>query len=215
MFDIDRRKASILVDVLIVVFVVYGILNIQLRIIDTEYKGSGLHPLMMFTTWANIFAASGAAASIYCTLKEIDIPKALAVLKTLAVASLTLMMVVVLLVLVPANGWIVALDYGGILFLHLVVPILVIADYLYLGDLVPLGKRELAMTLIPVILYTIAILIILVADGDDSLAPYPFLRIHSQPLYVSAIWMVVVHSFMLLASFAYHRLASRTNPSLR
>ncbi len=99
-------------------------------------------------------------------------------------------MLVVIFVLVPSLGWHVLFDLGGMIFLHLLVPLLVIVDFLYLSDMDAFSKKDVLYSLIPMAIYAIGIITVLLFAGNDDLAPYPFLRVHSQPLFATILWLV-------------------------
>ena len=58
---------------------------------------------------------------------------------------LTMSFLVIVLVIAPMKGWAMLFDLGGMLFLHLVVPILGVLDFLFLADMYPLEKKDVVI----------------------------------------------------------------------
>ncbi len=212
MAEFDIKKCAIIVNALIVVFVAYSILNLFLKIVVTTEFATMQHPLLYYTNWSNIFAAIASACYIYCIYKGIKLPKAVAVLKLASVMMLTVTFLVVIAVLCPTFGWAVLYDLGGMLFLHFLVPVLAVVDILFLADIEPFEKMDSVYAVIPMALYAVGILSLLIIVGNDSLAPYPFLKIHTQPIYESVIWFFVLFGMGIGLSYLYTKLVNKYNP---
>jgi hypothetical protein len=71
------------------------------------------------------------------------------------------------------------------------------------------------LSVLPMLLYAIGIVAVLLIAGNDDLAPYPFLRIHSQPVYVTILWFAGIAAVGFALSYGYSRLVRRTNPNLK
>lgn len=209
------RERTILVDSLIILFVAYAFINSVFKLFTQTDFGSTVNFLLYYTNWSNILGMVGAAASLYCLFKGIRIPKALAIIKAAAVTMLTVTLLVVIVVLVPQFGSIVLFDLGGMIFLHLFVPILVIIDYLFLSDMDALSTKDVLYSLLPTLIYGIGIITILIIAGNDDLAPYPFFHIHSQPVYVTILWMIGLMALAFGISYGYSRLGRKTNLAMK
>ena len=209
------RERTMLVDSLIIVFVLYSFSNFLIFNADPSDFGSRSKFLLYYTNWSNILGLVCAIGSLYCLFKGIRIPKVLAILKAAAVLMLTVTMLVVIFVLAPQFGWRVLFDLGGMIFLHLIVPLLAITDYLFLSDMDALDRRDVLCSLIPMAIYAVGILTVLIIAGNDDLAPYPFLRIHSQPVYVTILWLAGLLLLALGISGGLAKLAQRTNPAMQ
>ena len=211
----DTRERAILVDSLIVVFVVYAFTSQILNLVGNNGFATATNFFLYYTNWSNILGIVGAIASLYCIHKGIRIPKALAIFKLAAVLMLTVTMLVVIFVLAPSLGWYVLFDLGGMIFLHLLVPLLAIVDFLYLSDMDALGRKDVLYSLIPMLIYAIGIITVLLIAGNDDLAPYPFLRIHSQPLFATILWLVGLALLAFGIAYGYSRLVTKTNPAVK
>ena len=120
-----------------------------------------------------------------------------------SVMMLTMSFLVIMLVIAPMKGWAMLFDLGGMLFLHLEVPILGVLDFLFLADMYPLEKKDVVISLTPMMLYAAIVLLTLIIAGNDDLAPYTFMRIHSQPVYETVLWMVGLFALGYALSYGF------------
>ena len=208
------RERTILINSLIIIFVVYSLTNMIFQYVKTIEFAVSLNVLLYYTNWSNILAAVAAACSLYCVFKGVKLPKPIAILKLASLMMLTVTFLVVVFVLCPQMGWNILYDIGGMIFLHFIVPVLALIDYLYNVDINAPGKRDAIYAVIPMMIYAIGIITILLIAGNDDLAPYPFLRIHSQPVYVTILWLVGLAGLGFALSYGYTKLIMRTNPNL-
>jgi len=211
MVGTDNRKPAIVVNSLIIIFVAYSMLNLVFQFVKVVDFGTFLHPLLYYTNWSNILSAAAAACYLFCIFKGVRMPKAIAVLKLASVMMLTVTFLVVVFILCPQLGWAILYDVGGMIFLHLIVPVLAVIDILLLADIDEFGRRDVFLAVMPMICYAIGIVIILLVTGSDDLAPYPFLRIHSQPVYETVLWFIGLFLLGLGLSYMYSRLVKRFN----
>ncbi len=209
------RERTILVNSLIIIGVVYAFTNLVFQFVKTIDFPISVNPLLYFTNWSNILAVVAAVCALYCVFKGNKLPRSVAVLKLSSLLMLTVTFLVVLFVLGPIKGWELLFDPGGLLFLHCIVPILSLIDYLYNVEIDPPEKRDVMLSVLPMLLYAIGIVAVLLIAGNDDLAPYPFLRIHSQPVYVTILWFAGIAVVGFALSYGYSRLVRRTNPNLK
>lgn len=74
--------------------------------------------------------------------------------------------------------------------------------------------REMLMSLIPMLLYAVGVMAVLIVAGNDDLAPYPFLEIHSQPVWMTALWIAALTVMAFVISKMYVVLGRRFNPHM-
>jgi len=208
-------RYSIAVNVTIIILVVYMTVNVMFRIVDVVDYAASQDIYLFFTNWSNYLAAVLSIGTLYCIHKGIRSPRILLVLKLAAVMMLTITMVVVAFVMVPYQGWTILLNPEGSLMAHLINPILAIVDFLYLSDMEAMGKKEAVLSTIPMLLYMVFIVVFLIIAGNDDLAPYPFLRIHSQSVLTTLLVSIGVFVIGFVVSFVYTKVVRRTNPNLR
>jgi len=208
-------RYSIAVNVTIIILVVYMTVNVMFRIVDVVDYAASQDIYLFFTNWSNYLAAVLSIGTLYCIHKGIRSPRILLVLKLAAVMMLTITMVVVAFVLVPYQGWTILLSPEGSLMAHLINPILAIVDFLYLSDMEAMGKKEAVLSTIPMLLYMVFIVVFLIIAGNDDLAPYPFLRIHSQSVLTTLLVGAGMFVTGFVVSYVYTKVVRRTNPNLR
>jgi len=208
-------RYSIAVNVTIIVLVLYMTVNVMFRIVDVVDYEASQDIYLFFTNWSNYLAAIVSVGTLYCIHKGIRSPHILLVLKLAAVMMLTITLVVAAFVLVPYQGWTLLLNPEGSLMAHLINPILAIVDFLYLSDMEAMGMKEAILSTIPMLLYMVFIVVFLIIAGNDDLAPYPFLRIHSQSVLTTLLVGAGVLITGFVVSYVYTKVVRRTNPNLR
>ena len=215
MADARIVRYSIAVNVTIIVLVLYMTVNVMFRIVDVVDYEASQDVYLFFTNWSNYLAAIVSVGTLYCIHKGIRSPHILLVLKLAAVMMLTITLVVVTFVLVPYQGWTLLLNPEGSLMAHLINPILAIVDFLYLSDMEAMGKKEAILSTVPMLLYMVFIVVFLIIAGNDDLAPYPFLKIHSQSVLTTLLVGIGVFVTGFVVSYIYTKVVRRTNPNLR
>lgn len=130
--------------------------------------------------------------------------RAAAWLKYLAACMTTVTFLVVVCILVPMQG-IEMLYSGNFLYFHLICPLLQLFSFLFF-DPVHIEKKKAFPGVLPTLLYaavTVLCNLLGVLEG-----PYPFLMVRSQPVWLSAVWCVVILGLSYL--IAYLLLACKT-----
>ena len=149
---------------------------------------NGWGQFILYTKLSNYFLLATTMAHLYYLLKKEPVPKAVNRVKYIATCTTTVTFVVAVAVLLPMykRPYITFLN-GANLFQHTICPILAIATLLFMD---PVEKRDSWLALIPTGLYalvTVPLNYFRVLDG-----PYPFLRVHNQPWYMSILWLVAI-----------------------
>ncbi len=215
MDNLGLKGRTVIVELLIIVFVSYSLINLQFGFIKFADFTFNSNMLFFFSAWSNVLPAICAVFSLYYLHKEEKLPRLLAAMKLASVMMLTMSFLVIVLVIAPLKGWAMLFDFGGMIFLHLIVPILGALDFLFLADMYPLEKKDVIISLTPMMLYATMVLLTLIIAGNDDLAPYTFMRIHSQPVYETILWMVGLFALGYALSYGFWRLVRKTNPSMR
>lgn len=70
------------------------------------------------------------------------IPRLLRILKLAYTMMLTVTFLVVVAVLCPQDGWHLLYDLNGMLFLHFLVPVLAVIDFLFLIDMEAPSRQD-------------------------------------------------------------------------
>ena len=128
--------------------------------------------------------------------KKSEIPHWLSILKYVSTTCLALTFIVVLTVLGPiyesqqAGVYWMFLTHGSMLFHHLLCPVLSIISYLLFEVDLKTKFKESFYPLIPTFVY--AVIIISLVACNIVKAPYPFLEVNSQPIYMSIMWIILI-----------------------
>ena len=209
-----KCTVSIVINALILGLVIFATSNSIFHFFDvTPYEASP-NVYLFFTNWSTALAALSAAGALFCIFKGIRFPRLLMLMKYASTMMLTVTFLIVVFLLCPTSGWHLLLDIEASIMSHLFVPILVAVDFLFLIDADAPVRKDAVLTLVPSVVYFVFIITFLLISGNDDLAPYPFLKIHSQPLYVTILVPLVLIVFEYLISYGYGRLVRRTNPNM-
>lgn len=145
-----------------------------------------------YTQWSNYLLLLTTAVHLFCLLRR-KMPAAVERCKYYATCMTTVTFAVTVGILIPWYGHpdFFLLQSNG-LFHHLLCPILAVAS---LPFLTRIRKKDSVLAMIPTIIYGIVLYTLNYFRMTDG--PYPFLRVHEQPWYMSVVW------FVALAAAAY------------
>ena len=149
---LSLKGRMIIVELLIIILVSYSLINLQFGFIKFADFTFNSNMLFFFSAWSSVLPAICAVLSLYYIHKGLKLPRLLAAMKLASVMMLTMSFLVIVLVIAPMKGWAMLFDLGGMLFLHLVVPILGVLDFLFLADMYPLEKKDVVISLTPMML---------------------------------------------------------------
>ena len=149
---------------------------------------NGWGQFVFYTQNSNYFLLITTLAHLYFLLRKKPVPKVVNRLKYIATCTTTVTFFVVVAVLLPMyrRPYITFLN-GANLFQHTLCPILGFASLLFMD---PVEKRDSRLALIPTGLYALVLVPLnyfRVCDG-----PYPFLKVHNQPWYMSLLWLFAI-----------------------
>ena len=149
---------------------------------------NGWGQFVFYTQLSNYFLLAATMVHLYFLLKKESVPKAVNRLKYIATCTTTLTFVVVVAVLLPMyrRPYITFLN-GANLFQHTLCPILGFATLPFMD---PVEKRDSRLALIPTGIYMLVMIPLncfRVLEG-----PYPFLKVHNQPWYMSILWFLAI-----------------------
>ena len=149
---------------------------------------NGWGQFVFYTQNSNYFLLAVTLAHLCFLLKKQPVPKSVNRLKYIATCTTTVTFVVAVAVLLPMykRPYITFLN-GANLFQHTLCPILGVAT-LPLMD--PVEKRDSILALIPTGLYALVMVPLNYFRVFDG--PYPFLRVHNQPWYMSVLWLLAI-----------------------
>ena len=149
---------------------------------------NGWGQFVFYTQNSNYFLLATTLAHLYYLLRKKPVPKAVNRLKYIATCTTTVTFVVAVTVLLPMykRPYITFLN-GANLFQHTLCPILGIVTLLLMD---PVEKRDSILALIPTGIYALVMVPLNYFRVYDG--PYPFLKVHNQPWYMSVVWMLAI-----------------------
>ena len=131
------------------------------------------------------------------------VPRAVTTIRYMATACLMLTFFVVLFVLIPMSGIesaVPMLTRGSMLYHHLLCPILAAVSFLFFERDEGPARSEIALAMIPTGVYAIVLIVLNITK--TVYGPYPFLHVYEQPVWMSAVWVVVILGMALLFAWA-------------
>jgi len=145
-----------------------------------------------YTQWSNYILLIAAVIHLVCLLRR-SVPTAAERFLYVATCLTTVTFLVTVCILVPWYGhaeWFL-LETNS-LFHHLLCPLLAVACLPFLH---PMRKKDALLAVIPTFIYGVILYTLNYFRRVDG--PYPFLKVHAQPWYMSVLW------FVLLGAAAY------------
>lgn len=153
-----------------------------------SFKANQWASFQFYTIDANILALIASATYLYCRLRKRQPGSVCGWLKYTATINLSLTFLIVVTVLGPTMGYSNMLLNGPMPFHHVIDPILCLISYLCWETDVP--SVSLISGMIVTGIYAITLIILNITQ--TVVGPYPFLRVLSQPIYMSVLWLVLI-----------------------
>ena len=187
----NKRTFALIANLMIVVFGTIGFVQTYMMIPNV---------FVYYTVCSNVLAVVGSVLYVlYILIKknQKEIPAFVMYLRYAGTCCLALTFIVVITILSATGEGTYIENLIGMtakppfIFHHFLCPIISFVSFtLFEGDRRLNKKKTIWLAVIPTLVYG-AILIILNLVGMVE-GPYPFLKINSQPIYMSVIWFVVI-----------------------
>ncbi len=165
------KRIRIAVNVVIVLLTLIG----SYLSFFTSTKGlllvKGFANLKFFTVQSNILEGIASLILLICMIKDVD-NKAIAVLKYIAAAAVGLTFLTIAAFLGPLYGH-SNMYHGANMFFHLIIPLMAMAEFIFLNDN-KMGLKENLYTMVPPILYGTGYLINILVNGAEGNDFYAF-----------------------------------------
>lgn len=182
------------------------VILLELMGVTLSARSHGLSMFQFYTEDSNLFALVAFGLYAIFLLRNLRDPKKhlpgwVQELKYLSVCCLTVTLVVVVLILAPMygkGGLSIMMLQGSMLYHHFLCPVLGLLSLLFF-DQVPIRKKAFFYSAIPTFVYAAAAILLNVLKVLTG--PYPFLLVDQQPVWVSAMWFVVILSGAMLCSW--------------
>jgi len=182
--------------ILLLLAVDIAMVAMEWPVISREWKSSGAWMLRFYTQSSNVLAmfvcAVCAACEIVCLVRGCALPGWAQLMRYVSACCLMVTMIVAACILVPMNpgesfrGFMLE---GGLLYLHTVCPLVMLAGCMIAGG-AKLTAVHALIAVIPTVIYGI---ITLVMNFKRIYAgPYFFFQIYRQPWYETVMWMAVI-----------------------
>ena len=136
-------------------------------------------------------------------------PKWLKIFKYATTICLTVTFLVVLFVLAPMYGF----NYNylllkdGLLYQHLICPILCLISFFFFDDMDKLSLKDNLKGLSFTFIYGIVLVILNILEVVKG--PYPFLMVKEQSIFASFIWFIVIDGLAFLISWGIRMLKNK------
>ena len=202
-----RKKSIIVINILFLLFEVVGLIYSIF-----EY-GWGM--FRFYTQDSNYFAAISSVILLVYLFSDKKIPKWFTKMRYVAVLLLAITFVVTATILAPMRGG----DYfalfmeGSKLYQHLICPWLFFVSFFALERRVPKEKTCIVCGMIPTIVYGIILIVLNILEIVDG--PYPFLRVSSQPIHMTVMWLGVIMLGALFMSWGVWKLGTLSQHTKR
>lgn len=124
-------------------------------------------------------------------------------LRYMSVSAEVLTTFVVVFFLLPLSGFSYAsrVLFDGAHFLeYIVCAVLAFVSFVMLGDLDDFGRRETVTACIPLLLYSVVMIILNAAGVVDG--PYVFLRVRSQSVGMTIFWFIICNAISYIVAFS-------------
>jgi len=198
------RKTRLNLRTLLLLTADTAMIAIESSVLSDAWRSSGTEMFRYYTQDSNIFALAVSCICALCTVYSLIFGKKRpAFLKSLhltAASGLMITFLVAAFVLTPIDSgpnWRryvfqfrdMMLD-GPMLYLHTLCPLIMFFSFILFEDSSPLPRSHALFILPPTILYggvTIYNNIIRAYSG-----PYPFLRVHRQPVHMTVLWCALI-----------------------
>lgn len=193
-------KLALTVNFLIIILEIIGFaLAIQSLKFDT---------VIYYTEESNFLCLIASALFCIYVISKKDMPKWLSVFKYISTLSVTVTLIVVLFVLswMTPIGLFNLLTAESMLYHHTLCPLLAIISFIFL-EKYEFSKKDVVRSLYFTFIYAVVMIslnILKVVDG-----PYPFLRVHLQPVWATVMWVIIIFALAYVLATGLKKLNER------
>ncbi|MBP5512370.1 hypothetical protein J6X90_03215 [Candidatus Saccharibacteria bacterium] len=194
-----RKKISSALNLSIVVM---EILALLMALAETGRIG-----IEWYTEESNILALFSSLFFVgYIVSGKKKLPAFLKWLKYTSTLGLTVTFLVTIFVLGPMYNFNYAwlLFHNNLIFHHLLCPIVAFISFIYFDEVGKIEKKDTRLSIIWTLGYAALMIVLNIVGVVDG--PYPFLRVMSQPVLVSAFWFVAIVGMAYLLSIGIRKI---------
>ncbi len=162
----ETRSVTALIAGVIIVLCALASVFVKLE----DYSGTGEHPLHYFTVLSNLLSAAAAAFMIPYAAegirkKRFVLPRWVVLLQYAGAVCLAVTMIASLCIIWPVQGS--GAVTGSNFWLHVVTPALTVLLFQCVETGAPFGRRDAAVSLIPLLTYTAVYFVMVVPIGEE------------------------------------------------
>ncbi len=166
------------------------------------WPNRGFGVFIFFTELSNLFGAIACLCLSVYLIRSLAtgkaVPQWVRTFKYLGACALALTFFTVIFVLAPGAGgtkeaYIRYLTYGSMLYTHTLNPLFVMLTFLFLDDFETKTVKVAFLGLIPTLFYEVVSITMNILRLWDG--PYFFLKVLSQPVYMSIMWAILMTAF--------------------
>ena len=178
-------------------------LNCAIVIMETialcmTIKKDGAGLFKYYTDDSNLFALVTGIIFLITAIQAVVtrsfmVPAWVRVLRLMTTAMLMVTFIVVITVLAPSRnpgGYRKMLLKAQMKYVHLLCPLVSFVSFVLFEGAPALAPGTSLVAMIPTVIYAVIAISMNITRKLDG--PYPFLRVHEQPVYMSIIWTVVI-----------------------
>ena len=201
----ERKKHySLLINIAIIVFELIGK--------GISFYNGGIVNLRFYTVLSNIFLFITSLLTIRFATNDNKLPSWFIIARYASVCCTTMTFLVVVFVLFP-----MLIPYGDPFsifisgaqpFHHVLCPILAFISFIWFEDII-LTRITSLLSAIPTLIYAVVLILLNYFRLCDG--PYPFLRVHYQPIVMSFIWFFVLIGLSIAISFGIKAIKAKVN----
>lgn len=181
-----KKTLALISNLLIVVLEV-----ISFIILINRNGGVTVGVVYFYTRLSNLLALIAGIFVLIVIIKNKsgELPKWLSMLRYIVTIMLFVTFLISIFVLTPAVGSFYKMMIENQLkFHHLLCPLISIISFIFFEKGGVLTTKDNVLALIPTLVYGIVMMILNGARVVDG--PYPFLRVHNQPVWATILWFV-------------------------
>ena len=179
----NKRKISIIINILIVVFELFALF---------ESSKNGRVLIEYYTIDSNILVFISSFIYLIYVLKNEKVNGLPKVLKYISTVCVTVTLIVVLVILLPMfnfNFKFLLLD-GTMFFHHVFCPVLSIITFIFFDEIEKYDKKDVEYPLATTLLYAFILILLNLAGKVDG--PYPFLRVYNLTISIAIGWVSLI-----------------------
>lgn len=196
-----KRSIAIALNITIVILEVIGLIMC--------IKNEGIGLLKYYTEDSNIIALISSILFVVYALKGNyeKLPKWLNIFRLLATTSLSLTFLVVLFILGPnpsMGGYTNMMFKGSMFIQHTLCPLLLFISYVFFEKANITDRKDIVLSQVLTLVYAIILISLNALKIVDG--PYPFLKIYSQSMIMSFVWVLCIIGTSYLTSYLISKL---------